>query len=80
VVEADTEKYAIAVATARGINPGGEAMILPVNEDRMHLPIIQALKYRLLSADEMKAYGETEKGRPSDATYACDLCNTEIKK
>lgn len=78
VVEASDEKNAIGVATARGINPGGEAMIQRITKKQNKLPIIESLRYRLLSKEELKVQGAVRIGRLKSAAYACELCNTGV--
>src|SRR5262249_12594558 len=75
VVEADTSKSALAVATMRGLNPGGEAMIVAIHLAREHFPDRVALRNRLASKAEPVAMGAISGGRRDDADYACEDCN-----
>jgi hypothetical protein len=84
VVEGTSPKDALAVATLRGLNPGGEAAILEVPPEYEFAPDVRAMKNRLVSEAEMLEMGAT-KGRDlpqqiSDAwdeeiEVVCEDCN-----
>lgn len=75
VVEAADEKSAIAVATMRGLCPGGEAMIHQIPPEKVDHPDVVPLRYRLASKAELMARGAgATVGRLADASYVCEDC------
>jgi hypothetical protein len=78
VVEANDEDSALAIATKRGLNPGGEAMIVPVPAKFADKPGTVWMRYRLCSEAEMMAHGPVSHGRQKNATYVCELCNAGV--
>jgi len=84
VVEARDAEDAIAVATALGLNPGGEAAIFEVPPEALDEPDLKALIGRLASREEMIAQGGQRLGDlPGDiqddiravAARVCADCN-----
>ncbi len=57
VVRADDAKSAIKEATLRGLNPGGEAMVVEVPPDVESAPDIAPLLNRLSEEDEILGRG-----------------------
>lgn len=57
VVESATSSGALAEATRRGLNPGGEVAILMVPADQVSEPDVQAMRNRLLSERQMLELG-----------------------
>lgn len=57
VVKSASANGALATATARGLNPGGEAWIIPVPQDADADPGVLAMYNHLLSAQECAAIG-----------------------
>jgi hypothetical protein len=75
VVEADDAPGALAEATRRGLNPGGEAQIVRVPDANVNAPTIRALHNRLASKAELLARGENRGGYHEHAEVVCDDCN-----
>lgn len=84
VVEADDEKGALAVATLRGLNPGGEAAILFVPPEAYGEPDMAVMLNRLVGKEEMLAMGAKRHGDlpqemqsrfDHEATFVCSCCN-----
>lgn len=57
VVEASSPPEALAEAARRGINPGGEAVLIPVLPGDQGDPIMKALTNRLVGSKEMDELG-----------------------
>jgi hypothetical protein len=76
VVQADDVDGAFAEATARGLNPGGEAQIVPVPTDRSEHPDLVAIRNRLVSKAELMQRGAISSGYHEDAEVVCEDCNT----
>lgn len=70
VVQADNVNLAIAEATERGLNPGGEAAIFEVPDDAVNNPDVQALINRLANKAEMIAQGGKRLGDLSEEVQA----------
>lgn len=77
VVEAEDAQSAHAVATKLGLNPGGEAMIVPVPADA-NTTELRWLHNKLRSKAELAARGPISRGRQRGASYVCELCNTGV--
>lgn len=86
VVQANDDADALAVATAKGLNPGGEAAIIEVPPEAESEPDMQAMIDRLVGKEEMLAQGGKRHGDCSEdiqdafdaaATKVCAGCNTE---
>jgi hypothetical protein len=84
VVEADDEKSALAAATLRGLNPGGEAAILFVPPESWDAPGLAAMLNRLVGREEMFAMGAVRRADvpqkmrnrfDREATFVCSCCN-----
>jgi hypothetical protein len=68
---------AFAEATARGLNPGGEAQIVPVPPENYEHPIFVAIRNRLVSKAELMQHGAISSGYyHEDAEVVCEDCNT----
>lgn len=85
VVSAADDAAALAEATRRGLNPGGEAAIIAVPPEAEDHPDMARLLNRLAGRDEMIAEGGKRLGDCSDdvqscfdaaASRACNDCNT----
>lgn len=74
VVQADDAAGAIVEATRRGLNPGGEAQIIPVPSDRTDHQDVVAIRNRLATRDELTAR-EHSHGYHENAEVVCDDCN-----
>jgi hypothetical protein len=76
VVQAEDTPDALEQATRRGLNPGGEAQIIPVPADRNEHPDIVRCRNRLVSKAELMAasagYG---RGYHENAVVVCGDCN-----
>lgn len=75
VIEADSVSGALAEANRRGLNPGGEAQIVPVPPNKIDDPSIVALRNRLAGKDELLARGKTRGGYHERASVVCEDCN-----
>ena len=75
VVQASDPTGAIAEATRRGLNPGGEAQIVPVPPDRVDEPDLVAIRNRLATRAELTAQAHSH-GYHENAEVVCDDCNT----
>jgi hypothetical protein len=75
VVQADDAAGALAEATRRGLNPGGEAQIIPVPPNRTEHPDLVALRNRLAGKAELLARGATVGAQHEAAEFVCDDCN-----
>jgi hypothetical protein len=75
VVQADDAPSALAEATRRGLNPGGEAQIVRVPDANINNPTVVALRNRLASKAEMLARGENRGGYHERAEVVCEDCN-----
>jgi hypothetical protein len=75
VVQADDAPSALAEATRRGLNPGGEAQIIRVPDENIEQPTVVALRNRLASKAELLARGEHRGGYHERAQVVCDDCN-----
>jgi hypothetical protein len=62
VVQAQDEASALAEATRRGLNPGGEAAIIHVPPEARQNPDMLAMVNRLVGEDEMLAMGARRLG------------------
>lgn len=91
VVEAANEAGAFIVATARGLNPGGQAAMLAVPDDLTDDETKEMLSYlnRLVGKDEIRANGGARlKDTPQQiqdrfeeqATVVCNDCNQPPKQ
>ena len=85
VVEGNSAKSALAAATLRGLNPGGEAAILEVPPESESSPDVVAMKNRLVSEAEMLAMGGIKgENLPAEINavwnmeidVVCEHCNT----
>jgi hypothetical protein len=85
VVRAEDHAAAIEEATARGLNPGGEAAILQVPSEIEDAPDVVPLINRLVGREEMIALGGRRHGDLSPelratvgghAVVVCEHCNT----
>jgi len=80
VVEARNPTHALMLTHAKGINPGGEAMILEVPDDRIESDVTKACLNKLLSFEQLQAYGAVKLKdvldflKP-DADFVCEDCN-----
>jgi hypothetical protein len=81
VVEAKDAKSALAEATRRGINPGGEAKMLPAPD----IAEAKAMLNRLVLEDEMRALGHVKAKElapdvadafDAAAEHVCQDCNS----
>jgi hypothetical protein len=76
VVQAKDAPGALAEATKRGLNPGGEAQIIRVPNANIENPNIVALRNRLADRNEMLTQREGHAGmRHPKGTFVCDDCN-----
>jgi hypothetical protein len=75
VVQADDAPGALAEATRRGLNPGGEAQIVRVPDANIENETIVALRNRLASKAELLARGEHRTGYHEHAEVVCADCN-----
>jgi hypothetical protein len=78
VIEADDVMGAMFEARRRGLNPGGEAQIVPIPPDRAERPEIVALRNRLVGREELIAIsnGEVTIGAyHENSNVVCDECN-----
>jgi hypothetical protein len=75
VVQADDAPGALAEATRRGLNPGGEAQIIPVPDKSINQSTIVALRNRLASKAELLARGEHRTGYHERGEVVCKDCN-----
>lgn len=78
VVQAEDAPGALAEATQRGLNPGGEAQIVPVPLERSDHPDIVAIRNRLADKAELIASrdGAVKGGYHENAVVVCGDCNT----
>lgn len=77
VVAATGSAGALAEATSRGLNPGGEAMVVPVPPDRSDHPQLVFLRNRLANKAELLAAGGFNRGYHENADVICDDCNQD---
>jgi len=84
VVEAENTAGAIEVAAAHGLNPGGEAEIIPIPDAKADLPELIPLRYRLASKAELLATGKfgsirdvAAADRPK-SVHVCEQCNNDV--
>lgn len=84
VVEAVSAEHAIMVATARGLNPGGEALVIEVPEEAEDEPDVQAMRNVLFNKEQMTTQGgrrladlpdEMQDVIEQEATMICGKCN-----
>lgn len=84
VVEARDEMSALATATMRGLNPGGEVAILEVLPEEEDEPDIRQMLNRLVRREEMDAMGGRRHGDlpqyiqdafEHEARFICEECN-----
>lgn len=84
VVEARDEMSALATATMRGLNPGGEVAILEIMPDEVDDADVKAMLNRLVGREEMDAMGGRRHGDlpqniqhafEGDALFICEECN-----
>lgn len=84
VIQADSVEHSIEVATANGLNPGGEAAIIEVPQDYEPTPNMLGMIGRLVSKEELVADGGKRHGDLSaeeqarfeaDANIVCEDCN-----
>ncbi len=84
VVEAGNAKSAIAAATLRGLNPGGEAAILEVQGEYEGSQEMLSMRNRLVSREELLRNGGARLGDipkymreifEDSATVVCSCCN-----
>lgn len=76
VVEANDDGDAVHVATARKLNPGGEAMVVQVPADKIDAPDIVGLRYRLADKTELLGGGGFVAPHRHGA-IVCEQCNEE---
>lgn len=85
VVRAENEQDALVEASFRGLNPGGEALILGIPESEANNPDMVSMLNRLVGADEMRAQGASKlRDQPlaireraqHEATFVCEIHNT----
>jgi hypothetical protein len=85
IVRADDAQDALVEASFRGLNPGGEAMILEAPPEVEDAPDFKILLNRLASKSEMIAHGGRRKGDLESglkeaiedaAEFVCAECNT----
>jgi hypothetical protein len=74
VVEAADAFGALAEATRRGLNPGGEAQIIPVPPEKTEHSQVVSLRNRLASKAELMA-GPTRSGYHQNSEVVCEDCN-----
>jgi len=79
VVQAADVAGALAEATARGLNPGGEAQIIPVPPERSEHPDLVAIRNRLANKHELMGRGATARVYHENAEVVCEECNDENK-
>jgi hypothetical protein len=77
VVQAADAADALAKASQRGLNPGGEAQIVPVPPKNNEHPEIVPLRNRLVSKAELMARGATRRGYHENSKIVCQSCNEE---
>jgi hypothetical protein len=75
VVQAQNAPAALEWATRRGLNPGGEAQIIPIPPERAHHPEVVPLRNRLVSKEEIMARGKVGHGYHQNAEVVCADCN-----
>jgi hypothetical protein len=75
VVQADDAPGALAEATRRGLNPGGEAQIVRVPSENVHNRTVLALRNRLVGKAKLLALGEKRGGYHPNAEVVCEDCN-----
>jgi hypothetical protein len=76
VVQAKNSAGAFAEATRRGLNPGGEAQIIPVPPENIEHPDIVPLRNRLASKAELLARGGVKGGGyHENSEVVCQDCN-----
>lgn len=76
VVWAKDPPDALKVATRKGLNPGGEAQIIPVSPDRAHIPEIAMCRNRLVGKEELMSHGGYAAGKYHDnSSVVCQDCN-----
>jgi hypothetical protein len=75
VVEASDPDGALAEATRRGLNPGGEAQIIPVPARNNNHPEIVPLRNRLVSKAELARTGGIRGGYHKNSSVVCQECN-----
>jgi hypothetical protein len=84
VVEAGNAETALAVATMRGLNPGGEAAILEVPAEYENTEEMASMLYRLIGSEEILHNGGVRAGDlpapmrrqfERDVTFVCATCN-----
>mgnify|MGYP001434113113 CR=1 FL=1 len=82
VVAAEDDAGALEEATRRGLNPGGEAVIIQVPPEADGGADMTRLLNRLADKEEMLAHGGKRIGDMSDderarldASFVCDKCN-----
>jgi hypothetical protein len=77
VVQAADAAGALVEANRRGLNPGGEAQIVPVPPANNEHPDIIPLRNRLASKAELMARGAIRGGYHENSEVVCEQCNTE---
>lgn len=84
VVEAANAANALTVATLRGLNPGGEAAILEVPEDKEREPDVLPMRNKLLTKEQMlQAEAKRLGDLPTNmqnlfenmSSFVCERCN-----
>lgn len=75
VVEATSPAGALIEASRRGLNPGGEAQIIPVPPERSEHPDLVPIRNRLASKTELMARGGYKGGYHENSAVVCEPCN-----
>lgn len=66
VVDAENSTQALQVATEKGLNPGGEAMVIAVPKESEKAPELVAIQDRLAGEEEMMGAGGKKVGGLDD--------------
>ena len=75
VVQATNAESALVEATRRGLNPGGEAQIVPVPPDRNEHPDLVRCRNRLVSKAELMAASDGySRGYHENSAVVCEEC------